>query len=151
MFYHGMGFGHHMGLFGGGPGIIIMFFIVMFVFSMLRRARYGGGYRGYRGNPRYQRPYRPYGPNPYQGNQPNQQNQPNQGNQPPASDSNPETPRNQTQYYGYGDAATQNDPGLKTVRTGTNAESAAPGDTGAPTTRVDNVPGGSGEPTRPLQ
>jgi hypothetical protein len=138
MFFHGFGYGPHPGFLFGGPGIILMFFFFMIVFSLLRRARYGG-YRGYRGNPRYQRPYWPQGTNPYQ------------GPQPPASEDNPEVPRNESQYYGCGDAPNQNDQGLKTVRTGTNAEPAAPGETGTPTTRVDRAPGSSGEPTRPLQ
>jgi len=136
MFYHGMGFGPHIGFFGGGPGIILVFFLCMLLFSLMRRARYGG-YRGNRGNPRYQRPYRPYGQNPYQ------------GPQPPASEPTPETPRSETRQYGYGDGAPQNEAGVKTVRTGTNAESTT-SETGAPTTRVDNAPGASGEPTRPL-
>jgi hypothetical protein len=139
MFYHGMGFGPHMGIFWGGPSFIIMFLLFIFLLSVVRRGFYGG-YRGYRGYRRYQRPpYRPYDANPYQGNQP-------QGSQ-----ANPEAPRNETGYYGYGDAANQDGAGVKTVRTGTGAESSAASETGTPTTRVDHAPGGSGEPTRPLR
>jgi hypothetical protein len=143
MFYHGFGYGPHIGFFGGGFSFIIMFLIFMFVLSILRHSFYGG-YRGYRGYRRYQRPYQPYDPKS------SQSGQDQEGETPAANRSN------DSQYYGYGNPPSQtnqDDTGVKTVRTGNGAgysEQRGGSETGTPTQRVDNPPGGSGEPTRPL-
>ncbi len=145
MFYHGFGYGPHVGLFGGGFSFIIMFLIFMFVLSILRRSFYGGS-RGHRGYRRYQRPYQPFDPRSYQGR--------NQESETPTDNQS-----TNSQYYGYGNPpgqvnevneVNQDNTGVKTVRTGNGAEYSRQSEAGAPTQRVDNSPGGSGEPTRPL-
>jgi len=131
------GYGWHMGPHPGSGSPFLIFFGLLFLFAMLGRGRRrwnsprGGGYnRGPRG------PYGPpYSRGPWQGDMQDGHGSGQQGYNPPQA--NQYNPPQAGPYYGYGNP-------------GNYGETAAPGNQGTPTVRVDPNPqslSGQGAPT----